>query len=180
MEVDFLLSKWLKEVPPYAGAFVQLSLLNSLVEVLLNSSEILNRASGKIRNFQILVSVTQILILLFSYIIIDITSNPVWAMAVTNILYIMIFVPRIIINKPFIGITFGYYFRKVLCGIIIMSVLSLTISLIPIYFLDDGWLRLAIVSMVSTMSIILFSYLFVLTKGEKETISNFIKKKLSV
>lgn len=180
LEVDFLLSKWLKEVPPYAGAFVQLSLLNSLVEVLLNSSEILNRASGKIRNFQILVSVTQIFILLFSYIIIDITRNPVWAMAVTNILYIMIFVPRIIINKPFIGITFGYYFRKVLCGIIIMSVLSLTISLIPIYFLDDGWLRLAIVSMVSTMSIILFSYLFVLTKGEKETISNFIKKKLSV
>lgn len=178
LEVDFLLSKWLKEVPPYAGAFVQLSLLNSLVEVLLNSSEILNRASGKIRNFQILVSVTQILILLFSYIIIDITSNPVWTMAVTNILYIMIFVPRITINKPFIGITFGYYFRNVLCGIVIMSVLSVIISLIPIYLLDDGWLRLIIVCVVSTMSIISFSYLFVLTKGEKKVMCNFIRKNL--
>lgn len=47
-EVDFFLSKWLTEVPTYAGIFVQLTFLNTLVETLLNSNETLNRASGKI------------------------------------------------------------------------------------------------------------------------------------
>ena len=42
IEVDFFLSVWLKEVPAFAGIFVQLTLLYSLVEVLLNSNEILN------------------------------------------------------------------------------------------------------------------------------------------
>lgn len=49
-EVDFFLSKWLTEVPTYAGIFVQLTFLNTLVETLLNSNETLNRASGKSAN----------------------------------------------------------------------------------------------------------------------------------
>ena len=69
-EVDFFLSKWLTEMPPYAGIFVQLTFLNTLVEILLNSNETLNRASGKIRKFQIIISVAQLLILIVSY--------PVW------------------------------------------------------------------------------------------------------
>lgn len=180
LEVDFLLSQWLKEVPAYAGIFVQLTLVNSLIEVLLNSSEILNRASGKIKNFQILVSATQLLILIFSYIVINLTENPIWAMAVTNILYLLIFIPRVIINKPLININFSYYFKKVLGGISIMSILSTLISLIPIYYMHNGWPRLIVVGIISTISIIIFSYLFVLTKGEKIKIINFIRNKVSI
>lgn len=178
LEIHFLLSQWLKEVPPYAGVFVQLSLIYSLVEVLLGSSETLNRASGKIRNFQILVSITQLLILVFSYLTISITENPIWTVATTNIFYLLIFIPRVIINKPFINITFTYYFKKVLGGILIMSILSIIISLIPVYYLQEGWSRLIIVGIVSTISIIVFSYLFVLTKGEKLKILNFVQYKL--
>lgn len=179
LEIHFLLSQWLKEVPPYAGVFVQLSLIYSLVEVLLGSSETLNRASGKIKNFQILVSITQLLILVFSYLIISVTKNPIWTVAITNIFYLLIFIPRVIINKPLINITFTYYFKKVLGGILIMSILSIIISLIPVYYLQEGWSRLIIVGIVSTISIIVFSYLFVLTKGEKLKILNFVQYKLS-
>lgn len=179
LEIHFLLSQWLKEVPPYAGVFVQLSLIYSLVEVLLGSSETLNRASGKIKNFQILVSITQLLILVFSYLIISVTKNPIWTVAITNIFYLLIFIPRVIINKPLINITFTYYFKKVLGGILIMSILSIIISLIPVYYLQEGWSRLIIVSVISTISIIVFSYLFVLTKGEKLKILNFVQYKLS-
>lgn len=76
-EVDFFLSKWLTEMPPYAGIFVQLTFLNTLVEILLNSNETLNRASGKIRKFQIIISVAQLLILIVSYIVLEITGNSI-------------------------------------------------------------------------------------------------------
>lgn len=178
LEINFLLSQWLKEVPPYAGTFVQLSLINSLVEVLLGSSATLNYASGKIKNFQILVSITQLLILIFSYLTITITKSPIWTMAITNIFYLLIFIPRVIINKPFINITFAYYFKKVLSGILIMSALSITTSLIPVYHLQEGWIRLITVGIVSTISIMVFSYFFVLTKKERLNISNLIKHKL--
>lgn len=178
LEIHFLLSQWLKEVPPYAGVFVQLSIINSLVEVLLGSSDTLNRASGKIKNSQILISITQILILIFSYLTIIITQNPIWTMAITNIFYLLIFIPRILINKPLINISLSYYLKNVLSGVLIVSVLSTITSLIPIYNLHEGWTRLITVCIISTTSIIVFSYLFVLTKEEKLKISNFVKHKL--
>ena len=61
-----------------------------------------------------------------------------------------------------------------------MSILSIIISLIPVYYLQEGWSRLIIVGIVSTISIIVFSYLFVLTKGVKNLkILNFVQYKLS-
>lgn len=98
-EVDFFLSKWLTEVPTYAGIFVQLTFLNTLVETLLNSNETLNRASGKIRKFQIIISVAQLLILIVSYIVLEITGNSILTVAVTNVIYLLIFIPRITVNK---------------------------------------------------------------------------------
>ena len=97
-EVDFFLSKWLTEVPTYAGIFVQLTFLNTLVETLLNSNETLNRASGKIRKFQIIISVAQLLILIVSYIVLEITGNSILTVAVTNVIYLLIFIPRITVN----------------------------------------------------------------------------------
>lgn len=176
IEVNFLLSIWLKEIPAYTNTFVQLTILNSLVEVLLNSSEIMNSASGKIRNYQLIVSSTQFLIVIFSYIIVNTTQNPIWTIIVTNIFYLLIFVPRIIANKPFIGITFSYYFQHVLKGILVMSLLSAAISSIPTLFFSEGWLRLIITCLLSIISISVFSCIFVLTKNEQQNILNFIKK----
>ena len=123
-EVDFFLSKWLTEMPPYAGIFVQLTFLNTLVEILLNSNETLNRASGKIRKFQIIISVAQLLILIVSYIVLEITGNSILTVAVTNVIYLLIFIPRITVNKPYIGITFGYFFKHTLRGVMIVTCIS--------------------------------------------------------
>ena len=132
-EVDFFLSKWLTEVPTYAGIFVQLTFLNTLVETLLNSNETLNRASGKIRKFQIIISVAQLLILIVSYIVLEITGNSILTVAVTNVIYLLIFIPRITVNKPFIGITFGYFFKHTLRGVLIVTCIS-TLVCIPIRY----------------------------------------------
>lgn len=177
LEVDFFLSRWLAEVPPYAGIFVQLTLFYTLVEVLLNSSLTLNRASGKIRNFQILVSVAQLLILITSYIVLNITGNPVWTVAMTNIIYLLIFIPRVTVNKPFIGITFGYFFNHVLKGVLIVTILSTGICLLFQAFCSQGWLRLIGTCIISSITIGVTSWLFALTAGERTKVGGFLRKK---
>lgn len=178
LEVDFFLSKWLKEVPPYAGFFVQLTMLNSLVEILLNSNEVLNRAAGKIRNFQILVSIAQLLILIASYIVINTTGNPVWAVAMTNIIYLLIFIPRVTVNKPFIGITFKYFFNQALKGILIVTLLSAGVCLLFQAFCLQGWLRLIGTCTLSSITIGVTSWFFALTAGERTKVGGFLRKKL--
>ena len=53
LETDYVLSLWLKEVPPYASAFVQLQLAYALVDVLVYTNLVLNNATGKIKTYQL-------------------------------------------------------------------------------------------------------------------------------
>mgnify|MGYP000010848817 FL=1 len=177
-EVDFFLSKWLTEVPTYAGIFVQLTFLNTLVETLLNSNETLNRASGKIRKSQIIISVAQLLILIVSYIVLEITGNSILTVAVTNVIYLLIFIPRITVNKPFIGITFGYFFKHTLRGVLIVTCISTLVCFAFLSGMEQGWIRLFGTSIVSTLTIAITSWFFALTKGEREKTSAFIRKKI--
>ncbi len=177
LEVDFILSKWLKEVPPYASIFVQLTLLNSLFETVLYSSEVLNRASGKIRNFQVIVSVGHLLILAFSFIVLNITKNPVWTVAVTNIIYLLISIPRVVVNKPFTGMSFRYFFNHVLRGIFIVTTLSTGICLLFLSSCEQGWFRLAETCIISIISVAINSWIFALTESERSRIRKFLKNK---
>lgn len=178
LEIDFILSIWLKEVPRYAGIFVQLVLLNSLIEILVNTSEVLNAATGKIRNYQIIVSSVQMGIVFFSYLVVSITNNPILTMVVSNILYLLVFVPRILSNKPYVGITFGFYYKNVLQGILLMIITTTSLTLIPVLLMTDGWERLVVVGSVSTISSIVSSFIFVLSNGEKDKILGFVKRKI--
>lgn len=180
IEVNFFLSVWLKEVPRYAEIFVQLILLYQLVEVLTNSSETLNGATGKIRKYQLIVSSAQFAILFFTYIVLKIFGNPVYAILVLNIFYLLIFVPRITANRKYIGLTFRCFYKEVLQGVIAMSLISVVFTLIPHILMSEGWLRFIIVVLSSTISIVIFSFVFVFTKGEKEKIKAFIKTKVKI
>lgn len=178
METDFIMSVWLKEVPPYAGIFVRLALLNTMVEILLNTSETVNAASGKIRNYQILVGSTQLLILVGSIGVVRLTANPVYTMAVTNVLYLLIFVPRVLANKPFIRISWAYYARSVLKDVVLATSVALLGCLAWLTLMQPGWARLVCVGTTSTALVVGYVYGFVLGRAEKEKIHSLIRNRL--
>lgn len=49
-----------------------------------------------------------------------------------------------------------------------MSLISVVFALIPHILLSEGWLRFILVVLSSIISIVIFSFVFVFTKGEKE------------
>ena len=142
------------------------------------ASKTLNRASGKIRKFQIIISVAQLLILIVSYIVLEITGNSILTVAVTNVIYLLIFIPRITVNKPYIGITFGYFFKHTLRGVMIVTCISTLVCFAFLSGMEQGWIRLFGTSIVSTLTIAITSWFFALTKGEREKTSSFIRKKI--
>lgn len=178
IEVNFILSVWLETVPPYTNYFIILTLLNSLIEVLLVTNNILNNATGNIRQYQVLIGITQIFIMVASYIVLQITLNPIWTLAVSNIFYFIIFIPRINLNKRFVDISLKYFINKVVKEIAIVSIISFCFSIIPHVFIKYGWLRFIVVSITSTLFIIISSYLFVLTKNEKYMVHKYVMKKI--
>lgn len=180
LEIDFVLKIWLKEVPKYCGFFVQLNMLYTLMDVLLGTSLTLNNSIGKIRNYQILISSTQFMIVIFSYIIMKVTNNPVWTVAVTNIIYLVIFIPRIQMNKKYTGIS-----SSVFCKIVLLPVLFVTFAAwLPSYVMHRamsfGWNRLFVVTGVSIVSLAFFAYAYALTASERNSVKEFIFNRIKV
>ncbi len=69
MQTDYILELWLKTVPPYTALFIQLSLVDMLVFASFDPITSLARASGKIRNYQLIISINFLLTLVVSWIL---------------------------------------------------------------------------------------------------------------
>lgn len=178
LEADFFLSKWIKEVPPYAAVFVQLTLLNNLIEVILHTNMTLNSATGKIRNYQLLLCIGYLFIFVGSYVVLKISNSPIYAMIVTNVINIIMIFPRIQITKDILGITIGYFSREVLSRLAVMSLISATICMLFMYFVEDGWIRFFSVCILSTLSVIISSYSIVFTQNERTIVVELVKKRI--
>jgi hypothetical protein len=110
--------------------------------------------------------------------VLEITGNSILTVAVTNVIYLLIFIPRITVNKPYIGITFGYFFKHTLRGVMIVTCISTLVCFAFLSGMEQGWIRLFGTSIVSTLTIAITSWFFALTKGEREKTSSFIRKKI--
>ena len=89
----------------------------------------------------------------------------------------MIF-PRIQITKDILGITIGYFSREVLARLAVMSLISATICMLFMYFVEDGWIRFFSVCCLSTLSVIISSYAIVFTQNERTIVVELVKKRI--
>lgn len=69
MHTEYILSLWLKQVPEYTPLFVQLTLIDLLIISTFSPIASLSQASGKIRNYQLIISIGFILIFVFTWIL---------------------------------------------------------------------------------------------------------------
>ena len=86
LNTDYLLHLWLKTVPDYSVSFVQLTLIFTMIESVSSPLITAQLATGKIRNYQLVVGGLQIMNVPISYIILKLGGVP------ETILYVTIFI----------------------------------------------------------------------------------------
>ena len=86
INADYILHIWLKQVPQYAVAFSQLTLIALLINSLSKPLIIAQNATGNVRNYQIVVGGIELLNLPFSYLCLYFGMNPL------SVVFVSIFV----------------------------------------------------------------------------------------
>lgn len=180
VETPFILSIWLKEVPEYTIAFVRLSLLYSLVDMLVLTSDTLNNATGKIRNYQILISCTQLFILLASYVALKLGGNPIVTYSFTNIGYALIVIPRIQLNRKYCDITLSYWAKTVLYKVLLVTAIAIIPCILVQGLLLESWVRLISIVIVSTAFICVGTYLWALDNLQRKKLYHVIATKIGL
>lgn len=109
---SFLLSIWLKNVPQYSVGFVRLVLIFSLVESLNGPLWISIQATGKIRAYQIIIGIINILNLPFSIAAFCLGANPYWILYIRIALNCFAFAIRVLLSKKYFGLSVRLFLRE--------------------------------------------------------------------
>lgn len=176
LKMDFILHLWLKEVPDCTVGFCQLVLVSSLVSTLSNLLAQVARAYGKIRNYQIIVSIFLFLNFPLSYIVLKFGCSPLSSMFVNIGVNTMLLFVRLRLTNRMIQMTYGSFIRNVLLPVIIVTAVALVIPLIIYFMLDNSIISFIIVCLVSFVSVGVSTYALGMNANERLYILAAISK----
>lgn len=176
--IDWLLSIWLKEVPPLTNVFCVLFILASLFNSLGGPLWMCVFASGRIKYYQITVFTIYSIALIVIYILFKIGMGPTTAVVVNAVAAFILFITRIIFAKlrmPEFSVRF--FTQKVLLPICLSSVITLGIGYLLFYrcFPNSSIINTLILIITSIVSALLIG----LSKTERTNTYLLVKNRIN-
>ena len=176
LKMDFVLHLWLKEVPGYTTGFCQLVLVCSLVSTLSNLLAQVARAYGKIRNYQIVVSVVLFMNFPLSYIVLKMGCSPLSTMCVNICVQGTLLFVRLRLTGKMIQMSYGNFISHVLLPVLVVTVAALIIPLAICFILDNSFVSFVVVSFISFISVCLATYGLGMNVNERQYILKVLSK----
>lgn len=171
-----ILNIWLGEIPEYSVSFTQLMICFCLIDALSGPLWYSVQATGKIRNYQIIVSSIIFINLPLSYIILRFGLSPVYALVCRVGLNMVTHIYRIFYLRHKIDLNIRKYCNEVMLRILMTTLMALPIPIILFRSMNPSSLIPVLVYLtiviVQTAVII---YLIGMNKQEKHLIQNKIR-----
>lgn len=179
LETDIVLSIWLRNYPGHTIYFVRLMLIFVLSESISQPLVTAMFATGKIRNYQILVGGIQMLIFPLSYIALCRGYFPEITMYITILISQFCLFSRLFMLRKMIGLQINEYIKKVYLNLLYVSVIS-SIFPVAIYcLLPISLYRFLLVSGISIINTLFVIYNLGCSEEERFMIKRKTKKLLS-
>lgn len=176
INTHYILTLWLKMVPEHAIAFVQLTLIFALSESISQPLITAMLATGKIRNYQIIVGGLQMMNLPISYIFLRIGFFPEIVIIIAIIISQSCLIARLLMLRKMINISLKKYMKKVYCNIITVMIISSIIPFMLTINNDETFLTFILQSFITIACTIITIYYIGCSKSEKLFIKNKLQK----
>lgn len=177
--MPFVLQLWLGEVPQYTASFCSLILVCSLFDSVTGVFYTAITATGKIKWFQIGISLSFLLDLVCAFLLLQCRIHPALVFG-SRILTrgVINMTIELCLMKRLLDFDIPTYFKEVIWPIVLT--LALTIPLVVLLSsCFSGWARLLITTVASVLAISGCAYLWVLNESERKTVSKAIKDRLA-
>lgn len=144
IEMDTILTVWLKNPPPETVLFTQLS----LIEVLINSISLpiatAARAPGKMKFYELTLGCIQIGIFIASWIVLKMGGAASAVFVIAIVVNLVMFFVRLLIVRRLIGLSLHPYFKQVVLPVVLVSLFSAIPSVVVHLILPKGFVFAAI------------------------------------
>lgn len=153
LNTPYILNLWLKEVPPYTVSFVQMIMLFALIESVSKPLITGMLATGKVRDYQIVVGGLQLLNLPLSYLALKLGAPPLYPLIIAVLVALGCLIARLVMLKRIIHLDsvkfiFDICFRALIVGGIVLGV---PYFLKETLYTDKSFIRFVCESLINVM-----------------------------
>ncbi len=178
LNIDWVLSVWLIEVPQYAGTFCVFYIIASILNALATPLWIGIFATGNIKNYQLAVVFAYFTELFVIYLFFCAGFPPTTAFIIKVILNaIMVFIRLFFAHRRIECFSAWAYIKKVLSPVIVSTLITMGIAFVLISFSHGIVMRLVLSFVVFLLSIIV-AYFVGMSNSERLMVKSLINKKI--
>lgn len=176
--IDSLLTIWLKAVPPYTAIFCQLILVHLSIEAVTAPLWMSVQATGRIRNYQILMASLMVLNLPLAFIVLKF-GLPVYSVWYVRIgVNFIVIAARCIYMQQNLDFPLGRYMRGVILPISLVTILAIPLPLLLSRNVDGFWTNLLVVGITSVLVVAADIYAIGMNRHERQMVRNMVAKKM--
>ena len=181
----YILSLWLGMVPDHSVLFIQLALIFAMSESISFPLVTAMLATGKIRNYQIVVGGLQMLNLPISYVLLRIGCIPETVMMVAIGLSQCCLAARLVMLRTMIGLSSKKYLCEVYLNVILVTMAAAVLPILASVVMEESFLSFVIIVLISLITAAISIFYIGFNKNEREfavskvknVIQKFAKKK---
>ena len=175
INVHYILTLWLKIVPEHTTQFVQLVLIFAMSESISNPLVTAMLATGKIRNYQIIVGGLQMMNLPISYVLLRLGCIPETVLIVAICISQCCLAARLYMLRGMIGLSISQYLSNVYFNVLSVSVLSAIIPCAVFYYLNETFINFMLVCVISVICTCIVIYYIGCNNQERQFILSKVK-----
>lgn len=149
LETEFVLTVWLKQYPDHSLNFVRLVLTLSLIDSLSNTLITLQNATGKIRNYQLVVGSILLLNFPLSYVSLKVGLAPESTYVVAISVAICCMVARLTFVRKSAMLPMKGFLKNVVLNVIVVTACAIIIPFVVHIIMPYGWERFLVVGFTS-------------------------------
>ncbi len=176
--IDGILDIWLKDVPEYTAIFCRLILVYFSIEAITAPLWMSVQATGKIRNYQILMASLIFLNFPIAYIVLKL-GLPVYSIWIVRIMVnVVVMIARCIYMKKKLNFPLLPYIKAVIMPIVSVTLVALPIPILLYYTIHGFWQNMIIVGIITFALTVVDVYFVGMNTHEKLIARNMILKKI--
>ncbi len=172
LNIDMILNLWLKEVPDYSQNFVILILIYSLLETISQPLVVAMLATGKIRNYQLIVGGIQLLNLPLSYLCLKLALPVEYVFVVAIVCSVLCLGARLVMLRSIMPFSAIDFCSSVLLKIALVTIMGMLLPFIVYNLIPAGYINLAVTTAFSLLWSSLVALYIGCTNHEREVILN--------
>ena len=175
VNTHYVLWLWLGQVPEHTVLFIRLVLVFTMCESISNPLITAMLATGKIRNYQLVVGGLQMMNLPVSYLLLRYGAIPETVLIVAIVISQLCLASRLYMLKDLINLDAILFLKKVYFNVIMVAVSASIIPVMISLFLEESFTNFIILVLISIITVLLSEFYIGCNSDERKFVISKVR-----